>query len=125
MEPLGNRDPPHTFLGRPVVVWVVGRLNLAGIFVNVPSTGSFRKSAGERGSEEGGRPLVTTRWLHAPTFSSASNKDCLRKAQMHLFQLWIFSYKENNQMEPSLGIRFAWEIAPTVDARDTLPEVLI
>lgn len=44
VEALGDRDPPHTFLGRPVVIGVVGRLDLASIFVDVSATGSFTKT---------------------------------------------------------------------------------
>lgn len=48
MEPLRNRNPPDTFLGRSVVIRIVGRLNLTGIFVNVSPAGSFRKRQQER-----------------------------------------------------------------------------
>lgn len=44
MEPVGHCDPPHTFLGRSVVVRVVGRLNLACIFGYVSPTHGFREN---------------------------------------------------------------------------------
>lgn len=47
--PLRNGNPPNTFLGRSVIIWVVRRLNLTGIFVNVSPTGSFRKRARRKG----------------------------------------------------------------------------
>lgn len=47
VKPLRNRNPPDTFLGRPVVVRVVGRLNLPSVFVNVSPTRSFSKKTRE------------------------------------------------------------------------------
>lgn len=83
VKSLRNRNPPNTFLGRSVVIRVVWRLNLTGIFVNVSPTGSFRKRARRKGGSLV-RPLLrkyTTRWLHLPTFSFPFNQDCAsRKA---------------------------------------------
>lgn len=48
MKPVCYCDSPHTFLGRPVVVRVVGRLNLARIFSYVSPTHGFRENTREK-----------------------------------------------------------------------------
>lgn len=58
--PLRNGNPPNTFLGRSVIIRVVRRLNLTGIFVNVSPTGSFRK----RARRKGGPPSELTKEVH-------------------------------------------------------------
>ena len=68
--PLRNGNPPNTFLGRSVIIRIVRRLNLTGVFVNVSPTGSFRKRARRKGvPRQSLLRKYAARWLHLPTFS--------------------------------------------------------
>lgn len=82
VKALRNCDLPDTLFGRSVVIWVVGRLDLASIFVNFSTTNSFIKNK-QQNHEIAGFSLGKACSIHSLLPCSNLYQYCLLRKGKH------------------------------------------